>query len=305
MFHDLLQDLRHGARSLRRSPGFAVMVVLTLGVGIGANAAIFSLLDAVLLRAVPVGDPQSLVIFAQGRGRSDQPMEGRVDMVPYELYKRLREGNPAFAGVAAQDSIFTSAVVRGSGPRDEAEGNHALRLWVSGNYFEVLGLRAVVGRALQPADDVAGAAPVIVLSHLFWQRRFGGDPSLIGGRLAVNGRPHTVVGVMPPGFLGLDMSRRIDFWVPIATMRSDFSSDRAILLDKAGDPLAGALGRVAPGVSAAAAEASVNVTLQQYLAEDPRYAQRAGVRQATRFVLDPGGQGLSMFRESFRQPCWC
>jgi predicted permease len=107
---------------------------------------------------------------------------------------------------------------------------------------------------------------------------------------------------MPPGFLGLDMSRRIDFWVPIATMRSDFISDRAILLDKLETRWLVPLGRLAPGVTMAAAEASVNVTLHQYLAEDPRYAQRAGARQATRFVLDPGGQGISIFRQSFREP---
>jgi macrolide transport system ATP-binding/permease protein len=302
MIRDFFHDLRYGLRALRRGPGFAAIVVLTLGLGIGANAAIFSLLDAVLLRAVPVPDPDSLAIFAQGRFRSDQPMDGRVDLVPYDLYKRLRAEHPAFTGVAAQDSTFTSAVVQWAGPRDEAEGNHALRLWVSGNYFDVLGLRAVLGRALQPADDVAGAGPVMVLSHLYWQRRFGGDPGVIGGRVTVNGQPHTVVGVMPPGFIGLDMSRRIDFWVPIQSMRADFNSDRAVLLDKLETRWLIPLARLAPGVSRTAAEASVNVTLQQYLAEDPRLAQRPEARQATRFVLDPGGQGISMFRNDFRTP---
>jgi predicted permease len=275
--------------------------VLSLGLGIGANAAIFGLLDAVLLRAVPVADPDSFVIFAQGRGRTEAPMSGRVDLVPHELWKRLRESS-AFAGVAAQDSSPTSAVVHWKGPPDATESNHALRLWISGNYFQVLGLQAVLGRTLSPADDQPGAPPAVVISHRYWTRRHGADPAIVGDRISVNGRPHTVVGVMPPGFTGLDMRMLTDLWVPISIMQSDFISDRAVLLDKQETRWLVPVGRLAPGVSRTAAEASANVILAAYLAEDPRLAQKEGERQATRFRLDPGAQGLSVFRESFRRP---
>jgi predicted permease len=300
---ELIQDFRFGLRTLRRRPGFALMVVLTLGLGIGANAAIFSLLDAVLLRAVPVPDPDSLVVLAQGRGRTDAPMDGRVDLVSYELYKRLRGHHPGFSDIAVQDSTFTSAVVHWTGPRDESESNHVLRLWVSGNYFAVLRVPALLGRTLQPEDDLPSASPVVVLSHRYWTLRHGANPAIIGATVTVNGRPHTVVGVMPPGFTGLDLSREVHVWVPMATMQADFLSDRAILLDKVETRWLLPIGRLAPGVTLAAAEASVNVTLQQFLADDPRLGQQPiGQRQATRFRVDPGAQGLSGFRNSFRTP---
>jgi predicted permease len=298
---DLGQDLRYAARSFRRSPGFTALVVLSLGLGIGANAAIFSLLDAVLLRAVPVPEPDSLVIFAQGRGRTEAPMRGRVDLVPHELYQRLRSDG-AFSGVAAQDSAATSAVVHWRGEPDSTESNHALRTWVSGNYFDVLRLHALLGRTLQPTDDLPGAAPVVAISHRYWTRRHGADPAIVGARVSVNGRPHTVVGVMPPGFTGLDMRMLTDLWVPIASMQSDFNSDRAVLVDKRETRWLLPLGRLAPGVTRDAAQAGVNLTLAQYLADDPRLATKVEERRSTRFRLDPGAQGISIFRQSFRRP---
>ena len=299
---ELLQDARYGLRSMRRRPGFALMVVLTLGLGLGTNAAIFSLLDAVLLRAVPVADPDSLVIFAQGRGRVDFPLRGQVSNVPFELYKRLRGDRAAFSAVAAQDGGPTSAVLHFAGPADEDESNHAMRLWVSGNYFQVLGVPAFRGRTLQPEDDVTGAPPVIVLSHRYWTLRHAANPAIVGARVTINGRPHTVVGIMPPGFDGLDLQYQVHFWIPIAAMQSDFNSDRAVLIDKLEMRWLVPIGRLAPGVSLAAAEASANVTLQQFLAEDPRLTAHPDQRRATRFRLDPGGQGISGFRNSFREP---
>jgi predicted permease len=299
---DLAQDLRHGARSLRRTPGFTATVVLTLALGIGANAAIFGLVNAVLLRPIPIPDPEGFVIFAQGRGRSDAPMNGRVDLVSHELWRRLRAETGTLAAVAAQDSRPTSAVFEWQGLRDEPESNHALRLWVSGDYFDVLGLQASVGRSLRPEDDRPGADPVVVISHRYWMHRHGGDRGIIGARVSVNGRPHTVVGVMPPGFTGLDMRMLTDFWAPFASMQADFMSERAQLLENRDVRWLVPVGRLAAGVSRATAEAAANVTLARFLAEEPKLQHKERERQSTRFRLDPGAHGLSFFREGFRTP---
>ena len=303
VLQELVQDLRFGLRSLRRRPGFAALVVTTLAIGLGTNAAIFSLVDTVLLRTVRVPDSDGLVLFTQGQFRGgDQPLEGRVNSVSYDLFQRLAADFQSVGEVAAQDAGRTSAVVNWTGPPDESESNHAMRVWVSGNYFRVLRLRALLGRTLEPADDRPGAPPVLLLSHRYWTQRHGADPAIVGARVTVNGRPHTVIGVMSPGFDGLDMQFQVHVWMPIQAMQSDFLSDRAELIDRREVQWLVPIGRLAPGVSSTEAEARANVVLQNFLADDPRLAARPEQRRATRFLLHPGGEGLTSFRDSFRDP---
>jgi predicted permease len=301
---DLLQDLRYGARSWRRSPGFALLVVATLGLGIGGNAAIFRLLDAVLLRSLPVREPGRLVLLSEGLGRAQSALppttsEGRVGILSHPLYERLRADSAAFAGLAAQDTMPTRATVHGPGGGDEeteAEGH-----CVSANYFSVMGVTAAVGRSLLPEDETApGANPVMVLSHAYWRRRFGGDPATVGRRLTVNGHSYEVVGVAAPGFVGSDNTRATDFWVPL-TMQPALTRAESRLGRRDTWWLVG-IGRLAPGVGAAIAQASVNVILQRHLADDPSLERETVARQAARIELAPGARGVSDVRRALRDP---
>jgi predicted permease len=302
MIANLYQDLRYAVRTLRRSPGFTAMVVLSLSLGMGANGAIFGLVNAVLLRTMPVRDPERLVLFSEGFGEGRKigpPRPGRLDAYSYPLYERLR-GSDAFEGVLAQQTDRTSATVKRSGQADEsidlADGRA-----VSANYFSVLGVPAYRGRTFAVADETApGADHVLVLSHAYWQQRFGGDPALIGSPLLVNGRPYNVIGVTPPGFTGIKVGSPTDFWVPL-TMQSELmraesrlhAHDEWWLL---------VMGRLKPRVSMAAAEARVNLALQQFLAEHPTLVPDVAACSAVRVTLESGATGASSLRRSFRQP---
>ena len=192
----LLQDLRYGARMLLKNPGFTLIAVLTLALGIGANTAIFSLTDQVLLRLLPVERPGELAVL-----RSPGPKGGRVwsdgddtASFSYPMYKALRDRSDAFSGLLARFAIPLS--VAGAGRTERADGE-----LVSGNYFEVLGVRPALGRIFNQEDDrTPGAHPVVVLSHAYWTRRFGSDPAILNKTLTVNGTLMTVIGVSREGF---------------------------------------------------------------------------------------------------------
>jgi hypothetical protein len=175
------RDVRHAARSLRKAPGFLLIVILTLGLGIGANAAIFSLMDQVLLRPLPVQDPGSLVLLdgpGAFRGRTFNAMT-----FSYPIYKDFRDRNEVFAGVLARVPLAMTAVWRGASERANGE-------LVSGHYFEVLGIRPALGRLFTSADDLTpGGHPLAVISQGYWQRRFGGNPQILNQTITVNGHP--------------------------------------------------------------------------------------------------------------------
>jgi predicted permease len=306
MIHDFFQDLRYGLRSLRRSPGFTAVVVATLALGIGANVAIFSLLDAVLLRGLPVPQPHTLVLLSEGmgRGRGWLPptrADGRLGMFSQPLYERLRAEPGVFSGLAAQDTMPTGASVRwrgggGDGPEDRAEAH-----CVSASFFDVLGVRAALGRTFVPGDETApGANPVVVLSHAYWQRRFGGDPAVVGGPITLNDRPYTVVGVTAPGFIGAEVTRATDLWVPL-TMHPALTGAQS-RLDRRDHWWLVVIGRLAPGVPMAAAQARANLVLQQHLAEDPALAGQQDKRRAIHIGLAAGAQGVSNVRRSLQDP---
>jgi predicted permease len=311
MIRDLFQDLRYGLRSLRRSPGFTAMVVVSLALGIATNTAVFSVLDALMLRPLAVQDPARLISLTSGllsgRGHGGGPgiRDGRIASYSFPLYARLRDANQAFEGLAAEDSMATSATVQRDGDGPAAEDSTGNGLPVTGNYFSVLGVSAYRGRTFLPEDQTtAGANPVTMLSHGFWQRRFGADPSLVGTRLSINGHPYTVVGITPPGFAGTKVGEAIDFWVPL-TMHAQLVREAPLLTDTDGWWLV-VMGRLKPGVSPATAEASVNVTLQQHLAEiEPQLRkemQAPAARRAIRIGLEPGTIGSSSLRRDFREP---
>src|SRR5262249_43691183 len=196
LIEDLIQDLRYGLRTLRKSPGFTAVAALSLALGIGANMAIFSLVDAVLLKMLPVKSPEQLVAIESFNQRGE-----RSKIFSYPIFEQLRDRSQVFTGVLAAEDDTNSVEMVGPEPGGRTE--QAEVQLVSGEYFQVLGVRAVAGRLLTAADNQKpGAHPVAALSYGFWRRRFAGDVSVIGQSITLKGQPFTIIGVTQPGFFG-------------------------------------------------------------------------------------------------------
>src|SRR6185295_4338031 len=199
---DVFRDLRYAARTLRRSPGFTLVIVASLALGIGANTAMFSAIDAVMLRLLPVRQPEQLVMLTWAHDgvptEFAQSIEGPHGFVlPFVAYEAVRDRNDVFDGTFAFAGNTPAANVGVRGHADWAGVKG-----VSGNYFDVLGVGALYGRMLRPDDDRERAEPVVVVSHRFWSAKLGGDAAVVGAAMTVNGVPATIVGVAPPGFFG-------------------------------------------------------------------------------------------------------
>jgi predicted permease len=241
LIETLWQDIRFGARTLIKNPVFTAVALATLALGIGANTTIFSLTSQVLLRDIPVDRPEQLVIF-RSPGDKSGSVHGDGDPAAsfsYPMYKGLRDRSDVLAGVLARYAVPLS--VAGRGQTDRVSGE-----LVSGNYFQVLGVPATLGRVLTPEDETApGANPVAILSYGFWQRRFAGDPSILNKTLQVNGATLTVVGVAPSSFIGVQIGRAPDIFVPI-TMKSQMTPNWDGLNDPR-DYWLSIIGRLKPG----------------------------------------------------------
>ena len=208
------KDLLYGVRGLRRSPAFTAAAVLSLALGIGANTAIFSLLDQVVLRSLPVADPERLMAVHggySGPGESSSSWTTNSESVfPYPFYRDLRDRDPAFAGILACAITPVRIAWQSSTQAAQAE-------MVTGNYFTTLGVSTALGRPIAPADDGApGANPVAVLSHAFWSSRLGANPAIVNRTVAINGQPFVVIGVASADFNGLVQGDSPDVFVPIA-----------------------------------------------------------------------------------------
>ncbi|HEY4817691.1 MAG TPA: ABC transporter permease [Candidatus Acidoferrum sp.] len=284
------QDIRFGARMLAKHPGFTAIAVLTLALGIGANTAIFSLVKQVLLTRLPVQNPNELVIL-----RSPGPMRGHVwsdgdeaQSFSYPMYKGLRDTNSVFSGILARFAIPASIASRGQTERGGGE-------LVSGNYFDVLGVRPAVGRLFTLEDDkVPGAQPVVVLSHAYWTRRFGGDPSILNQSLLVNNTELTIVGVAQAGFTGIQVGQSADIFVPLM-MKGQMTPERNGL-DEWDNYWLAILARRKPGLSMAQTEAGINAVyrplLQEQLAKINGWDQQKRQRFLDKKVLlVPGAKG--------------
>ena len=299
------QDLRYAIRQLRQSPGFAFVAVMTLALGIGANTAIFSVLNGVLLRALPtVRSPEALVLFSdgsyEGSFKTNIPDPGPLPLYSYPLYERLRDHAQLFDGIAAQQSNTSGTNVQTFGPEADGTANEASGRSVTANYFDVLGVSAFRGRTFRAEDQTApGANPVLVMSYGYWQRRFGGNPAVVGSRLIVNGSPFTVIGIMPPNFIGTKVGSATDFWVPV-TMQEQLMRRESLLSRDAWWLLL--IGRIKAGASLAQAQANFNVVLQQYLSEVPLRPDEVAGRKLVRIELLPGAKGVSPLRQKFSMP---
>src|SRR5262245_7337567 len=298
--HGIVADLRYAVRTLAKNRAFALVAILTLALGIGANTAIFSLTDQILMRRLPVRDPDRLVVL-----RMPGPTNGHVwsdfddgaQSFSYPFYKGLRDESPLLSGVAARFSIPVS--VSGQGRTERAGGE-----LVSGNYFDVLGVVPALGRLLTPDDEMQpGGNPVVVLSHGYGARRFGASPTILNQGLVINGRTLTVVGVTRAPFAGIQLGEAADLFVPI-TMKAQMTPNWDGLNDL-NDYWLQAMGRLAPGVSREQAEAGlqpiVRTLLQQQV--DNFKSQSADVRARLlnrKLFLAPGAQGRLLLQDQTR-----
>src|SRR6266513_586883 len=303
---DFVQDLQFGLRVLRKSPGFTVVAVLTLALGIGANTAIFSLVDAVLIRMLPVQRPEQLfrLINVSKDGKT-------IDAFSYPTFKLIQENNQTLSGVIAFHPLrIVDFVVNGKGELAHAQA-------VSGSYFTTLGVKPIFGRTIATADEARGASQVAVISYGYWTRRFNRNPSAVGAEIVLNGAPFAIIGVTPPEFFGLEPGQSVDVSIPltsVAVVQPQFAA--------AGSPFdvltapfpfrhwLHLMVRLRDGQTEVQALANLGPIYEQAMrqaAEGMRGlpfdspSARSDLRQS-RLKLESGSRGLAALREQFSKP---
>lgn len=294
IFDTLTQDTRFALRSLRKHPSFTISVVLTLAIGIGANAAMFALLDALLLRSLPVGHPEQLVIIGNPAAVTSawhgSPM---TDYVSYPVYTDLRDHTRTLAGVYASGQTGSLDVIAPGGDVEHPDGR-----FVTGNFFSVLHVPAALGRAFTAGEDkVPLGDPVVVISDDYWHRRYGASRSALGATMVVNRVPLTIIGVTPPGFTGDIVGGPVDLWIPM--MMRTALQPRATPLDDRSFSWLAVMGRLAPGATLAQARAELPVlearSIRAHLTGSAldEFAQDL---RADPVRVGPGARGFSEFR---------
>ncbi|MFZ0522997.1 MAG: ABC transporter permease [Candidatus Acidiferrales bacterium] len=322
---NLLQDIRFALRSFVKNPGFAAIAIITLALGIGANTAIFTILDSVLLRTLPIPNPRQLVILTDpdDHGMSTGSQDGDRSLLAYSEFEYLRDHNQVFSGIFAADSSLAELQVTipgaASAPSDSAASAGAATTvrdsarfrMVSGDYFQTLGVQPIIGHAFGPEVDRArDSFPVAVISHGFWSRRFNRDPQVVGRKIEIEKTSFEIIGVTPPGFFGESVGEQPDVWVP-ATMQTaiypgtdlltafpDGNIDQHMWLQ--------VMARLKPGVSLAQANTGINVVLQRYIASAPALqtltADQRKRYSAQQIKLKAGGRGASTVHQGFGEP---
>jgi len=293
----ILRDIRYASRALRKSPGFTAVAVLTLGLGMGANTAIFSLINAVMLRILPVSHPEQLVLLTDpgSSGVDVETTESDVrDLLAYAEFTELRDRTQVFSGLFAAESDPRPIDVYSA---DQHQLHRARLQLVSGEFFSVLGIGPAGGQFFTAAQDrVPGANPVAVISWNFWQRDFAGDPAAVGRTLRIGQGTFQIIGIAPENFRGIQVGADSDVWVPI-TMQAQAIPGRDYLTPH--DTLwLQVMGRLKPGISIEAAQSSITVTMRQMLE-----AWRLPAKFLNqRLVLHPGAKGASDLRDRFADP---
>ena len=310
----LLQDLRYGLRTMRASPGLVIVAVLSLALGIGANTAIFTFINALILRALPVQDPQALVLFGPGdaQGNSDGFPDDDMNLFSYSMYREFQEKNQVFTGVASVLSFNFGlhGTVAGSGSVEPLQ----VQL-VSGTYFNVLGVKPAIGRLLTEDDDqTSDGHPVAVLGYAWWTSRFSRDPSVLGKAVNLGSTAYTIVGVAAPGFSGINVGDAPDLWAPLQ-MHDQIDRGPHKVNDKFYRSQ-NIVARLKPGVSVPQAGANVNVLLKQILHEyaaarpAPEQVRVEGDKleqdiQKAHITVNPAATGISPgLRDQFEKPLW-
>jgi predicted permease len=293
-----VQDIRYALRQLRKSPGFALTAIITLALGIGANTAIFTLVQGILLRSLPVADPARLYRIGDKTDccyfDSFQNDDGDFDLFSYDLYQHFKQSAPEFEQLAAVQAGGGGFSVRyGSSPAKPMRSEY-----VSGNYFTTLGVGAYLGRPLIESDDKLGATPVLVLSYQTWQADFAADPHLVGSTVYVQGQPFAVAGIAPPGFFGdRVVTRPPDFWMPLSTDPVMEGANSSLMQDD--EDWLYAVGRVRSGINLNALQTKLSVVLRQWIMTRPAYTGHGGAALVPRqhVVIVPGGGGIQKLQQ--------
>jgi predicted permease len=302
----LVQDVRYGIRGLLKRPAFTLVALTILALGIGANTVIFTLINAVVLKPLPVTRPDELVLFNDAPGEGTRTSDGdispgRVDIFSYAQYRYFRDHNNSFQELGAFRSGESRLSVRPAEQSGEAAQRASGHL-VSGNYFTVLGVNAMQGRVLTNEDDLPAAQPATVISSAYWKQKLNGDPQTVGKSILLNGTSFTIVGVMPPEFFGTRVRRSPDFWLPLSfqpqiELRKPYFEDKTVYW-------LNMIGRLRPGIPLSQAQAGINVQLQQFLTEQSGSKLTDENRLAIQnsyVSLAPGARGLSSLRFFYSQ----
>jgi predicted permease len=310
----LWKDLRYATRMLANSPGFALIAIFTLALGIGANTAIFSVLDSVLLRSLPVAHPEQLAVLTDPdfHGGNFGSQTGDRSALAYSEFEYLRDHNDVLSGIFAADSQLPDVEVTiGDSSLGAGADNETARVkLVSGDYFSTLGIQPVVGRTFNSEVDRArGGSPIAVVSYAFWKQRFGLSPDVLGRTVKIHRTSFQIVGVTPPGFFGETVGEAPDMWVPMMMQDAIYPGRDYLSASPQGvlnqHMWLQVMGRLKPGISFAQANASINVSFKRLLESAAGSTLTPDERKEAfdqRINLQPGARGSSALRAEFGRP---
>lgn len=302
----VLQDIRYALRMLAKSPGFTAIAVLTLALGIGANTAIFSLMDAALLKMLPVKNPQQLVLFTWDDNKwppkySQTGYQSRFSFSypEFEMFQRQNKSLSSVFAFAPLGSTDENTAISIHGEAGLANG-----MMITGDFFSGLGVTPLLGRAINNGDEDKGAPRVAVISYAYWTRQFARDPQVIGQRIEVNDLPFTVVGVMPASFYGVQPGANPDVYMafddlPNLRPWSEKPNEADSVFTARNWVVLNVIGRLKPGVSQRQAQSDLNTLFQNFITTDWKPQQASEIPA---FILTPASQGIPYLRESFTQP---
>jgi predicted permease len=300
----LASDLRYSLRTLAKSPGFTATAILSLALGVGANTAIFTLINQLMLQELPVRQPQQLVSFGEafGGGVEGTVSVGTGGLFSYQFYRQIKKQNEFFQDISASASFTLPAGVR-LRASSAAPASVAFFQMVSGNYFGVLGIQPVLGRVILPSDEEApGRNPVAVLSYHYWQSALASDPSVVGRSITVDKIPFTVIGVAPPRFFGVNADAQTpDLWLPL-TMQKELMQSSS-LLDAPALYWLHLMGRRNAGMNMSQAQQWFTAQVLHYMRDlEGSRLTPARMQQIQEIKLMPGGRGGSNLREQYKEP---
>jgi len=296
----IASDVRYALRQFAKAPGFTTTAILTLALGIGATTAIFTLVYAVLLKSLPVVNPEDL--WRVGNEENccvNGGMQDNWTLFSYEQYKQFRDQATGFAELAAFQAGQDMIGVRRNGSNKPSEPFQSE--FVSGNYFSTFGILPYIGRAIAPNDDRKGAPAVAMMSFRTWQEKFAKDPSVIGAGFVVNGQPFTVVGITPPGFFGDRVqSTPPAFFIPLND--EPLISPTGTILEEASLDWLDLIGRVQPGADVQGMEAHMQVQLRQFLLSPLSKVEERDKPLVAKQTLhfSHGGNGVQMMRDQYK-----
>ncbi|PYV17782.1 MAG: multidrug ABC transporter substrate-binding protein [Acidobacteria bacterium] len=299
---EIVREVRFAARMLVKNPIFTAVAVLTLALGIGANTAIFTLLDQILLRLLPVKEPQQLALLTMRGEHYGSNWGGNA--ISYPMYRDFQDHNDVFTGMFCRFPTRVSLTFGGQAERVETE-------LVSGTYFNVLGVSAILGRTFTPEEDrVPDGSPFVVLSYNYWRQRFGGDPGVLGKTLSIDKYPMTVIGVTQPGFDGVELGFSPKIFIPVTMQKEALIVPMEMLKDRR-NRWVNAFGRLKPGVTLEKAKAALQPFMHSMLEMEVGQAAFAHAsaytkEQFLKCTIDvlPGSQGRSYMRPELRTPLW-